>query len=67
MPRGRPFHKQQREVVDITFILANYPVNRRWTERHRDALKPFKVPGSRKNFYFKDEVEAVFSRQEVAS
>ncbi len=53
--------------MDSSYILSRYPVNRRWIENHRAELKPFKVGHGRKSFYFRDEIDGLFSPKEVAS
>ncbi len=66
-PRRTQFKSNKpREVVTSTYILATYPVNRRWIENHRDDLRPFKVGDGRKSFYYKDIVDGLFT-QEVSA
>jgi len=66
-PRQTAFKPKERDVVDSSYILSRYPVNRRWIENHRSELKPFKVGDGRKSFYFKDIVDGLFNPKEVAS
>jgi hypothetical protein len=66
MARGRPFQKTKEiEVVTAEYILSRYPVNRRWIENHSHQLKPFKVAGSRLNFYDKAHIDSLFQPQEA--
>ncbi len=66
MPRGTPFPKtKQREVVTAQYILDTYPVNRRWIENHNHELKPFKVGGNSRNFYYKDHIDSLFQPKEA--